>query len=491
MGTTDEAFGLFTDKVGADSKKLTFYTVLAWFIFAALAVGSIFLAAHDMHEYIWGALGFYMVFVALPLMFSPVLWLMFGTILYVIGQFGGKTGPSFDDGVTEIKKWSVPVLNNGGYFLLMAMTIWFVAMGFLNTKGYEQLCLVFLVLTPIAVYMSKRAWPTGTLVEGIIRTVILLIMIGIAVAVVVNTFDRATTEPAVQVKQALLEKQAKAVTKEREKATREIVLKIERGVDLTAQEWAHWHTLGKDSTTIAKAKAIAIKLQKKTPLTDEEATYWAGLPNIQAPGNPVIEKVAEGGVKELVKHWPFLLGIIAAIILATYLMRKPRAAGTAGTASASTAQRTFLDKVGVVVLILTLVYLAGYAIAVANDWNYYETGHIPVHNRVNSEVCVNKQFPAGVQLEFVLPGKERGELNVHVQDADGSNRHRTDLASSLFIQGVERGQPFLAPANSSCATVEWRLNSGKELPIDPPTHLNVVIRAKLPHWLEGIANKFR
>jgi hypothetical protein len=134
MDALDELFA----KLGFDRIMLTRITLIFSMLFVGSCVLAVYLSAWDMKKGIVGMLYVYMTLVALPLLFSPVLWLVGGGILSLAGQFGGEKGPSLKDAVAALKEYGTPALDKGAYAILFAIPVWHIAMLIFDTKGMEE-----------------------------------------------------------------------------------------------------------------------------------------------------------------------------------------------------------------------------------------------------------------------------------------------------------------------------------------------------------------
>lgn len=472
MGTMNEAFSLFKDKTGYDAKRITFFTWLAWVIFAGMLVGAIHLSAHGLQEYIWKLLGLYMVFVALPLLFSPVLWFMFGFGLYVIGQFGGKKGLSFNDGVEEVKKWGVPALNKGGYVLLMAIPLWFIAMGLLNTKGYEDFAYIFLVITPLLIYLCQRAWPKGESFEAFIRWSLILLAVGIAILMVYNTFNRATTDKDVQVVQDYQNERAAAAEANKTRVAERIRKKLEK---------AKAHTLDEEKA------ALTPKEWEVWQLLSKKASGASGVQGAAGKARQAIEQAKPDDLSWWTAHWYIPAGILAVIVLVAMLARKKSGAtGATGASQGSghgiLTSHWWLDTI-LGLIIAMVLYLLWY-----NGPGWYETVSIPVTSMKERKVCLLRDLP-NKPMRFIVPNEERGAIRARIEEVSTGQSPDSDLAASIIIEGANRSQTF--QGGKQCLWVKWAIEGGEGIRVVDEVVIPVkILVAHKWNWLNKLAELF-
>lgn len=459
-----DALSLFLAERGFTANKVWRLSVVAWVVFAILAEGAIYLSAADKQDYIWLGLKLYFVCVALPLLFSPVLWVVFGLALYIIGQFGGKKGFSWDDGIEEAKKYGLPTLNKGGYVLLVAIPIWFVAMGLLNTKGYEDWASLFLIITPTLVYLCVRRWPTGETFEAIVRWCFIAIAVIIVGVMVFNTVSRVVTSPI---------EQRRAETREAlQKNSSELELRVLNNILKQVPDTATLDAMDRGEpvdTGIISAddqRRYQILIKKGGQSGAAKALGSAGVAVEEA-----VKEVATGAPSG--KTWAVIAASVAVIVLTSVLIwriarrRTPAAATATGAAYPAARKYGFWDWVGVVISILTIAWV-GWIMGPGKA----ETVGLQIQNRLTQNVP-RPDFSTGQSLMWTVKGNPQ-EILTSV--TIGDEVRKVDLAQELMIGGVYRDKCFkqLKKEADSVLAVNWAIERGQhQLTLSPTKNLQI------------------
>lgn len=449
-----DAFSLFLAERGFTANKIWRLSVIAWVVFAILAEGAIYLSAAGKQDYIWLGLKLYFICVALPLLFSPVLWVVFGFALYIIGQFGGKKGFSWDDGIEEAKKYGIPTLNKGGYVLLVAIPIWFVAMGLLNTKGYEDWASLFLIITPTLVYLCVRRWPTGETFEAIVRWCFIAIAVIIVGVVVFNTINRLVTAPAVMEAREDAAQEEERLTKREQERYRLIKEALEHNkrhpddlVRLTKEERDFYNGVQKRAADTPAAQVRSLISSASSAVTGEgsgtsTSASWLG------------------------KYWLLLVGVALVVILVIYLFRhrKPVTATVTVAASPAVRKMGFWDWVGVVISILTIAWVA-WMIGPGKS----ETIDLQVRDRL-TQTLNRPDFSTGQKVMWVVKGEQKRLTSVRL----GGEIREVDVVQEIMIEGAMVGGCFKQPKKGTALGIHWATEKGQhELPFSPTVNLEV------------------
>lgn len=457
--------GLFT-KLGYDRKKIWIITVAFWVLYVGAMVFAVYLSAWNMKSTLVAGIYIYLLFVALPLLFSPVLWGIVGTFLSLVGQFGGEKGLSIKDATAALNEHGKPLLNKVAYALLVAMPVWFLAMVLLNTKGMELVYIFVIPFLPTTIYLCLKRWPDGETFTAVVRTVMLVIVLGVLAWGIVNTFSRGVSDPEVQVFQDYRDEEAAKKTANIERQAKRLVEKLKNGTPLSPAE------------------------QELHQLLEKRASGASGTSGVQGAAGKVRQVVEQAKPSDLdwwTAHWYIPAGLLALLVLVAVLARKKSGAtGTTGASQGSghgiLTPHWWLD-----LLIGTLIVLALYLFWY-NGPGWYETVSIPVTSMKERKVCLLRDLPSK-PLRFIVPNEERGAIRGRIEHATTGASNDSDLAASMLIEKANRSQTF--QGGKQCLWVTWAIEGGEGIRVVDEVVIPVkILVAHKWGWLNKLAELF-
>ncbi len=449
---------LFT-KLGFDRRTLTRITLIFWILFVGSCVLAVYLSAWDMKKGIVGMLYVYMTLVALPLVFSPVLWIVGGGILSLAGQFGGEKGPSFKDAVVALKEYGAPALDKSAYAILFAIPVWHIAMLIFDTKGIEWVFLTALPVLPTLIYLCIRRWKTGEAFEAIARNTVLGLVILGALWGVWNAIDRAVSDPVVLKAREVLEERAeKGQTAELKlfEAIKEAVEHNEEDkkiggknqwpVEKTYLDWYNERLRLGGETAVTRAGKF-ISSAASAAITDDEGSKSA---------------TTSTSASWLGKHWPVLVATTLVILIVAKLIArwtKPVTATVTVAASPAARRRSLWDGIGNIVLIITLAWGSwalgpwGKTLTVDRQFGHRQAGSIKI------------DFPPGTKVRWDIIASG-GRVNTNVVHP-GRHLEPINLAEQITLGGAWVGECFIQPKKGKDIPINFLSGGGYELPLSP------------------------
>lgn len=432
--------GLFT-KLGYDRKKIWIISVAFWVLYVGAMVLAVFLSAWNMKSTLVAGIYIYLLFVALPLLFSPVLWGVVGTFLALAGQFGGEKGLSIKDATAALEQYGKPLLSKVAYALLVAMPVWFMAMVLLNTKGMELVCIFIIPFLPTTIYLCLKRWPDGETFTAVVRTVMLVIVLGVLAWGIINTFSRGVSDPEVQVLQDYRDEEAAKKSANLERQAKRLVQKLKNGTPLSPAE------------------------QELHQLLEKRASGASGASGIQGAAGKVrqvVEQAKPDDVTWWKSHWYIPAAAVLLLVLIIMLARKKTAvATTAGAAPKAAGSRIeIFSLTGWINILIGLVLflVVGYLWYGGPGW--YETVSIPVTTMKDRKVCLLKDLPSGKSLRYIVPNEERGAIRGRIEHTGTGASNDSDLAASMLIEKAGRNQSFRAV---QCPWVSWAIEGGERI----------------------------
>ena len=449
MDALDELFA----KLGFDRRMLTRITLIFSMLFVGSCVLAVYLSAWDMKKGIVGMLYVYMTLVALPLLFSPVLWLVGGGILSLAGQFGGEKGPSLKDAVAALKEYGTPALDKGAYAILFAIPVWHIAMLIFDTKGMEEWFLAALPVLPTLIYLCIRRWKTGEAFEAIARTTILGLVILGALWGIYNTINRAVTDPVVlkarEVQERMIEE-----GKTRDARRFELIEQhLKNGWKLEKEHLDWYNGVMRQAAETPAAQVKSMISSAASAVTDEGSATTSTSANW------------------LGKNWPILAGAVLIILIVVLIARRRKTVTATVTVAASpAASNNKLTRI-VVEFILGLVVTIGLWVWWTSDPGYAESMSFTVYDRTPQKICGYPKFPKGGKLMFVLPDEKHGKISAQVVGSDED----INLATQIMVHGETKGRTFASRPDGQCVLVNWVIDSGWEDKLKVPVTVKVMI----------------
>ncbi len=446
---------LFT-RLGFDRRKVWRLSVAFWTLFTASCVLAVYMSSWGQGSFITLGLYLYMMLVALPILFAPAFWLIAGGLFALIGQFGGKTGPSVDDAISAVKEYGTAILGKGAYVMLLALPIWFIAMRLIDTKGIEEWFLFVFPLLPTTIYLVVKRWPDGKTFEAVVRTTLLVVVLGILALGVFNTLERKVTDPANQVVLQYYQQQQGASKTNDLLVAQQIVAKLEKKQALTADEQKAWSVLTKE----AQAKSLTVTAGKlATDVLDGKATdpsWWQ-------------------------EHWVAIAIAALGLGIAYKVFSTTPATATVGSATTSghaTKGRRWWPWV-LLAFLAWSAYSIDQEVGFPGAWLekkvFSESFNLMVRGFSDEEVC-GLHFPPGRKLRFrPHANNSLGEFPATVQNGDRS--FAVDLAATLRIEGTPYKRAF-RPQKAECLRISWAVaDEAKTLQLTEPVIMPVVIEA--------------
>ncbi len=455
--------GLFT-KLGYDRKKVWIISVAFWVLYVGAMVFAVYLSAWNMKSTLVAGLYIYLLFVALPLLFSPVLWGIVGTFLSLVGQFGGEKGPSIKDATAALDEYGKPLLNKVAYALLVAIPVWFMAMVLLNTKGMELVYIFVIPFLPATIYLCLKRWPDGETFTAVVRTVMLVIVLGTLAWGIFNTVNRGVSDPEVQVLQDYRDEEAAKKTANIERQAKRLVQKLKNKEPLSPAE--------------QELQQLLLKKMEGSA---------SGVQGAATKARQVIEQAKPSDMDWWTAHWYIPAGLLALLVLVAVLARKKSGAtGTTGTSQSSghgiLTSHWWLDTI-LAFLLAMAVYLLWY---MGPGW--YETVSIPVTSMKERKVCLLRDLP-NKPLRFIVPNEERGAIRGRIEHTATGASNDSDLAASMLINGASRSQTF--QGGKQCLWVKWAIEGGDEIRV--VDEVVIPVKFLVAHkwgWLNKLAELF-